>query len=155
MLRRALLGLGLALALLSPQPVAAAELWDLVTPEEFAARTPPPEARALTALRDDGPRVVIHSPPGFRVGSPVDFDVEFVGRNGSAPDLATLRIEYDMGLFWTDVTTRLLAHARFSGSHLLAPGAKLPVGQHVLRFGISDRAGRRSLALVELTVAAD
>lgn len=154
--RRAFLAVIAAAPLLLPATLTphAEEGWDLITPEEYSRRTERQQTRNLTVERDAGPEIVLHRPISFELASPVDFDVEFRPRDNVAPDLATLRVEYDMGLFWQDVTKRLLGHARVTGLRLTSTGARLPPGRHVLRVRIMDKQRRATVSTLELTVAA-
>lgn len=150
--RRTLLA-GLAGLALAPGLARAQDAgWDLVTPEEAAARRMP-RTRRLTTVTADGPDLLIHAPQGSTIAPPVTFDVEFRGRDGVAPVMGSLRIDYDMGLFWQDVTQRLLSHATVEGTRLRAAGARLPPGRHVLRIAIMDKSRRRTVSVLDLTVA--
>ena len=112
----------------------------------------PARTRALEPVKHDGPEIRIHAPRGFDLDSPVDFDVEIVPKDGVEPDMASLKIEYRIGPFWTDVTDRLRQNARMSGMRMLAPGAQLPEGDHLLRLTIGDREGRITVARLSFTV---
>lgn len=145
--------------MLMAAPVAALGGWDLLDATEIRlhaldARVAPDETatRKLEPVQRDGPEIRIHAPRGFDLASPVDFDVEIVPRDGVEPDMASLKIEYRIGPFWTDVTDRLRQNARMTGLRMLAPGARLPEGEHLLRLTIGDREGRITIARLSFTV---
>ena len=148
-----IMGLAAGLCLLIMAPVKDAAGYDLLTAEEIASRTAPSSTRSITPLKNEGPEVIIHNPDGANdLRSPLDFDVEFRERT-AAPDMATLKLEYDLGLFWTDVTSRLAGHAEITDSRIISRGAELPSGRHVLRLSISDLAGKVTATKITFTVA--
>lgn len=132
-------------------PAQAVTGYDLITTEDMAERTGS-VTRALRQLSSDGPTLVVHAPSASTVRSPVDFDVEFRPRGGVAPDLSSIRVDYNLGIAWKNVTRRLLSHARVDGNRLRSAGAKLPAGTHELKLSIRDLDRRRTEAILELTV---
>lgn len=126
--------------------------FDLVTDDEFATRRPEKTSRSIQALLRDGPQIVFHSPSQTNLNSPVNFDVEFKARNGVPPLIETLRVDYDLGITWFNVTKRLLEHAKISNGRVQAQNAQLPKGKHTLRMSIMDAQLRKSEALVRFVV---
>ncbi|MGI9490950.1 MAG: hypothetical protein ACR2QF_00840 [Geminicoccaceae bacterium] len=130
-----------------------AEGYTLLTVEEYAERTERPPTRSINRLANEGPEIIVHAPQkASSLFSPLDFDVEFRAREAE-PDLATLKLEYDLGLFWKDVTERMSGHAEVSGNRLVSRGAELPAGDHHLRMSISDLAGKTTATEFIFTVA--
>ncbi|RMF33985.1 MAG: hypothetical protein D6754_15885 [Alphaproteobacteria bacterium] len=148
---------GLALAapitLLVAPAAGAQQGFDLVTGTEFASRKERGPTRSLTQLKADGPQVRVYSPKGTKLTSPVDFDLEFVPRDGVPPMMGSIRLDYDMGLFWKDVTSRLMKYASVEGNRLRCRGARLPPGRHILRLRIIDKKRRTTVTRLEITVA--
>jgi len=136
------------LAFTVPQKAAAGDARIIQLASRMPARAP-----ALRTMRQDGPRILIHQPRSFRLSSPVDFDVEVVPRNGVRPDMSTLKVEYDAGLVWADVTSRIKRRASMQGLRLRARGTELPAGRHVLRLTIRDKRGRATVAELTLLVS--
>lgn len=127
--------------------------YDLLTPEEYAERTPIGTTRTLTVTANDGPEIVLHTPDTTGdLSSPLDFDVEFRARNAE-PVMGSLMVEYDLGLFWKDITSRLADHAEITENRIVSRGAELPAGDHHLRLSISDLAGKTTTTNMLLTVA--
>ncbi len=143
----------LALACLAG-PVLADEGFALLTPGEIAQWQAAPEAtRGISLSRKDGPKIRVNAPTDSSLVSPVSFDVDLLPRDGVAPDPDTLKIEYGLGPIWMDVTSRIRAHARMTGSHFEATGAELPVGKHRLRLSVADAKGRITVADIQLTIS--
>ncbi len=132
--------------------LVGAEGFDLLEPADLKRRQPVGATRALIALRSEGPGVQVAAPSSDRVVSPVTFDVTFTERNGAVPVMSSLKIEYNLGPFWKDVTRKVLGAAQIDGYHLRAAGARLPEGRHVLKMRIRDTAGRETATRIELTV---
>lgn len=109
--------------------------------------------RSLAVKRNDGPVIMVYAPSGFSLRSPVDFDVQFQARDGIAVDMDSIRIDYRLGPFWTNVTRKLARHSSVSGTRLRASGAELPSGDHLIRLRIRDAANRETVALISFTVA--
>lgn len=138
-------------AYIAPSDDVAA--YELLTAEEFSERTDRAPTRSITKLANEGPEIIIHAPQAANnLRSPLDFEVEFRPREAE-PDLATLKIEYDLGWFWKDVTGRMADHAEISDNRLISRGAELPDGDHHLRMSISDKAGKTTATEFVLTVA--
>lgn len=129
------------------------EPYALLTEEEYASLDRSAvETRAMTFVKRDGPDIVVHSPrQAADLRSPLDFDVEFKP-NGAEPDLKTLKLEYDLGIFWKDVTERIAGKARIAGNRIVSRGAKLPAGQHRLRMTIHDARGRATVTEIRFRV---
>ncbi|MEZ5934442.1 MAG: hypothetical protein R3F54_21365 [Alphaproteobacteria bacterium] len=127
--------------------------YDLLTAEEYAERTPSGETRSLTVSANDGPDIIVHTPEtSGALRSPLDFDVEFRAKDAE-PVMGSLLVEYDLGLFWKDVTARIAEHAEITGNRIVSRGADLPAGDHHLRLSISDLAGKTTTTDLVLTVA--
>lgn len=152
-LRAMMIAAGISLLVGMPPNNARAEGYELLTAEEYAARTPKARARSINRMENEGPEIVIHNPHGANdLFSPLDFDVEFRARS-AAPDMATLKLEYDLGLFWKDVTRRMADHAEITDNRIISRGAKLPAGDHNLRLSISDKAGKVTATEISFTIA--
>ena len=67
--------------------------------------------------------------------------------------MSTLTLEYDLGFFWKDITSRLADHAEITENRIISRGAELPAGDHHLRMSISDLAGKTTTSNMVLTVA--
>jgi hypothetical protein len=144
---------GLFVALLPSD--SRADGYALITAEEFASRTSKVRTRALTSLASEGPEIIVHAPErSGELRSPLDFDVEFRPREAE-PDMDTLKVEYDLGWFWKDVTSRMADHAEISSNRIVSRGAELPAGNHHLRLSISDQAGKTTATEIAFTVAED
>lgn len=135
-----------------PSMVRAGQGFDLISAEDYARRRPRVATRMIAVLKADGPKILFHAPRQSRLHSPVDFDVEFRGREGVPPVLASLRVDYDLGITWFNITDRLLAHARIASGRMKANGAQLPKGRHRIRLGILDMDRRKSEAVVTFEV---
>ena len=134
--------------------VSAQETYALLTADEIAEwATATDDTRGINLTRSDGPTLKVNAPTGFALASPVSFDIEIVARDGVAPELDSLRIEYGIGPIWTDVTNRIRQNARMVGSHFQATGAELPAGKHRLRLSIKDADGRLTSADIQFTVS--
>ena len=130
-----------------------AHAYDLLTIEEYAKRSPSSATRSLTVTASDGPEIIVHSPEtSGDLSSPLDFDVEFRARSAE-PLIGSLLLEYDLGLFWKDITSRLADHAEITENRIVSRGAELPVGDHHLRMSISDLAGKTTTTKIVLTVS--
>jgi len=135
-------------------PALAQDSFALLTPEETATWVSFSQAtRGISLIRSDGPKIKVNAPSGFALASPVTFDIEILPRDGVAPEISTLKIEYSLGPVWTDVTKRIRKHATMSGSRFQAPGAELPAGKHRLRLSIADAQGRVTAADIQFTVS--
>jgi hypothetical protein len=122
----------------------------ILTAEDFASRTPMVRTRALSSLGSVGAEFIVHAPErSGELRSPLDFDVEFRARQAE-PDMGTLKVEYDLGWFWKDVTSRMADHAEISSNRIVSRGAELPAGNHHLRLSISDQAGKTTATEIAL-----
>jgi hypothetical protein len=127
--------------------------YTLLTAEEYAERVDRPSTRSVKRLANEGPEIIIHAPEKAQsLFSPLDFDLEFKAREAE-PDFATLKVEYDLGFFWKDVTSRMADHAEIAGNRLVSRGAELPDGDHHLRLSISDTAGKTTATEFVFTIA--
>ena len=152
-LDRMILVTGTALLLSTPPVDGPAHAYDLLTVEEYAERSPGGATRSLTVLANDGPEIIVHTPEtSGELRSPLDFDVEFRARSAE-PLMGSLLLEYDLGLFWKDITSRLADHAEISENRIISRGAELPAGEHHLRMSISDLAGKTTTTNMVLTVS--
>ena len=132
-----------------------ASAYELLTAEEFAARSSRGATRSIDVLAKEGPEIIVHTPKASGdLSSPLDFDVEFRAQNADAlPVMNSLLLEYDVGLFWKDITARLADHADITENRIISRGAELPAGDHHLRMSISDQAGKTTTTKMLLTVA--
>ncbi len=130
-----------------------AHAYELLSAEEYAERSQKGPTRSLVPPENEGPEIVVHTPEASgSLRSPLDFDVEFRARS-AAPDMSTLTLEYDLGFFWKDITSRLADHAEITENRIISRGAELPAGDHHLRMSISDLAGKTTTSNMVLTVA--
>jgi len=130
-----------------------AHAYDLLTIEEYAKRSPSGATRTFIVTANDGPEIIVHTPEtSGDLSSPLDFDVEFRARSAE-PLIGSLILEYDLGLFWKDITSRLSDHAEITENRIISRGAELPVGDHHLRMSISDLAGKTTTTNMVLTVS--
>jgi hypothetical protein len=145
--------LAAGLLLVASASAHTARAYDLLTAAEYAERTPAGATRSLTAAANDGPEIIVHTPEtSGALRSPLDFDVEFRAKD-ALPVMGSLLVEYDLGLFWKDVTARLAEHAEITENRIISRGAELPAGDHHLRLSISDEAGKTTTTTMVLTVA--
>lgn len=145
----ALLGGGASAWLLTRQ-TAPFELISETEAQQHQSRT---LNRKIFTTKSDGPQIIFHSPQQIAISSPVKFDVEFKGRGGATPVMDTLRIDYNLGLVWFDITSRLLAHAKTSGNRLRSGEAVIPPGRHEIRMRIEDNQQRLSEVLLKLNIS--
>lgn len=140
--------------LVSAHPLGgAAGAYELLTAEEYAERSARGTKRSAAASANEGPEIIIHTPEASGdLRSPLDFDVEFRARSAE-PVMNTLMLEYDLGLFWKDITSRLADHAEITANRIISRGAELPAGDHHLRMSITDQAGKTTTTKMVLTVA--
>lgn len=133
--------------------IGVAEAYDLLTAEEYAERVPRGAARSVTVSANEGPDVIVHAPETSNdLRSPLDFDIEFRAKSAE-PVMGSMILEYDLGLFWKDVTDRLAGHAEITDNRIISRDAELPAGEHHLRMSISDMAGKTTTTNMVLTVA--
>lgn len=129
------------------------QAYDLVTADDYAERSPVGSTRAVTTAPSEGPEIIVHAPDiDGALRSPLDFDIEFRA-NGAEPVMGSLILEYDLGLFWKDITDRLAGHAEISDNRIVSRGAELPAGEHHLRLSISDLAGKTTTSTMILSIA--
>lgn len=129
-----------------PEPYA------LITAQESDQHQKRKLSRDIYLRKADGPQIIFHAPRQIATSAPIDFDVEFRARGGSAPVMKTLKIDYNLGIAWVDITPRLLAHATQSGTRLTSRNAMIPAGKHEIRLRIQDDQQRVSEVLLKLTV---
>lgn len=148
------LAAGITLLICAPPFSGMANAYELLTAEEFAERAPRSATRSVDVLAKEGPEIIIHTPQASGdLSSPLDFDVEFRAQSADAlPVMNSLLLEYDVGLFWKDITARLAEHAEITENRIISRGAELPAGDHHLRMSISDRAGKTTTTKMALTV---
>lgn len=118
------------------------------TTDDAAAKT-----RNLKLAINDGPSILVASPSGFQLKSPVNFDVRIKPKDGVPVVMSTLKVEYRLGLIWANITGRLLGHGSVIGTQLKANGAELPNGKHKVRLTVSDADGRKTRVEVSFAVA--
>ena len=133
---------------LSSQP----EPFALITTEESEQHQNRKMSRDIFLRKSDGPQIIFHAPGQIATSAPIDFDVEFRARGGAAPVMNTLKIDYNLGIAWVDITPRLLAHAKRSGTRLISRNAMIPAGKHEIRLRIEDDQQRVSEVLLKLTI---
>lgn len=140
------------------EPVAAEETFLLLTDEELGVFEQNPiaddgaETRALSFAENAGPIIQVSSPTGSTLKSPVNFDVRIKPKNGVPVAMSSLKVEYKLGPFWTDITSRLAGHGSVVGTRLKARGAKLPKGKHRVQVTVLDVKGRRTRAVAAFAV---
>ena len=102
----------------------------------------------------DGPMISVIQPDLLSgiLNSPINFEVLFEPAQGTDIDQSSLRIYY-VKLFKKDITNRLLKHAHWSGSRLLANEATLPAGEHKFLVEIKDSFNRIGSELFTLKIA--
>ena len=110
-------------------------------------------SRNLKLTVNDGPSILVASPSGFQLKSPVNFDVRIKPKNGVPVVMSTFKVEYRLGLIWANITGRLLGHGSVIGTQLKANGAELPNGKHKVRITVSDADGRKTRVEVSFAVA--
>lgn len=133
--------------------------FDLLSKEEIGSIDPASPAtqaekqRTLTLTDSRGPAITVSAPSGYSLVSPVDFDIRIEPKNGVAVDMKSLRIEYKLGPAWINLTNRIMKQATIKGSRLIARGADLPPGNHVLRLTAKDENAQTTRATVSFSVA--
>lgn len=152
-------GAALALALTRGGGQAFAdETFSLLTDEEMDLFRQNPlsdnevDTRALSFAENAGPIIQMASPTGSTLKSPVSFDVRIKPKGGVPVAMSSLKVEYKLGPFWTDITGRLAGHGSVVGTRLKAKGAKLPLGKHKVQLTILDVNGRRTRAVATFAV---
>jgi hypothetical protein len=110
------------------------------------------DTRALSFAESAGPIIQVASPTGSTLKSPVNFDVRIKPKNGVPVAMSSLKVEYKLGPFWTDITGRLAGHGSVIGTRLKANGAKLPKGKHKVQLTVLDVDGRRTRAVAAFAV---
>ncbi len=154
-------GWGAALALAWTQGgghAFADEAFVLLTDEEMDLFRQNPllddgaDTRALSFSENAGPMIQVASPTGSTLKSPVNFDVRIKPKGGVAVAMSSLKVEYKLGPFWTDITSRLAGHGAVVGTRLKANGAKLPKGKHKVQLTVLDVNGRRTRAVAAFAV---
>ncbi|MGR3603483.1 MAG: hypothetical protein ACU0FH_24030 [Heliomarina sp.] len=108
--------------------------------------------RDLEMVTEEGPYIDVKSPVGYRLNSPLRFEIDITPREDAPVDMATFRIAYRLGDNWLDVTRKMLKQGDVEGSRVSVPGALLPVGQHAMRFKVSDSKKRQSETTVTFSV---
>lgn len=136
---------GLTFALLSPDEIGEMD------PAEPATQAQ--KQRALKVTNASGPGITVAAPAGFMLTSPVDFDIRLEPRDGVAVDMKSLRIDYRLGPVWVNLTGRIMKEATIKGSRLMARGAELPPGNHILRLTAQDAQLRTTRATVTFSVS--
>lgn len=95
-----------------------------------------------------GPAIRQVSPDGaVAANQPFDLHVEFAGRGGEKINPATTQITILRGGS-IDITGRLKPFITATGIEM--PTAMVPPGTHVLQVAVSDAAGRKSIANIEI-----
>lgn len=142
------------------EPALADKTFSLLTDDEVGVfeKDPLPddgaETRGLSFAENAGPIIQVSSPTGSTLKSPVNFDVRIKPKGGVAVAMSSLKVEYKLGPFWTDITGRLAGHGSVVGTRLKARGAKLPIGNHRVQLTVLDVNGRRTRAVAAFTVVA-
>lgn len=113
---------------------------------------PQNKLRDLEMVTEEGPYIDVKAPVGYRLNSPLNFEIDITPRDAAPVDMATFRIAYRLGDNWLDVTRKMLKQGDIEGSRVSVPGALLPVGQHAMRFTVSDSKKRQSETTVTFSV---
>jgi hypothetical protein len=147
-MRRALLAIASAAALLAGLPGARAEV--LITKAEAELPTPAGVGSTQRGLTR-GPGVEQLSPsPDKSMASPLPLLIKFVPRNNVAIDPASVKLTY-LKSQPIDLTKRILSHVTPDGIDMSQ--AEVPPGTHVMRLELADMQGRSGTAIIKLIVA--
>ena len=135
-------------ALLAASGPAAA--FELVTAAEAAADlTAPAPARTRSLPVPGAPRIELLAPDtGRPVPAPMDLRLRWTPQGDATIDRFSVRVLY--GKLGLDVSSRVLAAAKVDAAGLDAPGARLPVGTHLIAVEVMDsarRMGRREFSV--------
>lgn len=152
MLRRSLAaGFMLVAICISGQAIVGeAAAFDLIDPGEYAASRAEIEAWhdanpviSSTRALQPGPKIhVIQPEGGSNLTSPLTIDIRFQAPKQQSIDMSSLQIDYWMGVFWKDITQRVLLVASVGPDSLRADGADLPTGRHLIRVQVADTSGQ-------------
>jgi len=141
--------------------IARADIWVLVTKEEFdremsaeesaadiKGRRPAPPAPHRAA---GGPIISVRQPDQSKpIQPPVTIRITFRAQEGATIDVKTFRALY--GSMQLDITQRLLEHAKLDERGLSAGNAQLPAGQHMVTLSIADNMHRVGALTIRFTV---
>lgn len=138
-----------AAVMLAHTAVGDAAAFDLVDPGEYSANrgqidawhdANPPEV--ITRNIQTGPKIDVLQPEGGSdLTSPLTIEIHFRPTRAQTMVMSSLRIDYWMGVFWSDITQRVLSAASVGPDSLRADGAELPEGQHLIRVQVADTSG--------------
>lgn len=150
------------LALVALTSVMVGILYPKIDYSEFALLTddqvklylevPQNELLGLEMVTEEGPSIEVNAPVGYRLQSPLHFEIDITPREDASVDMATFRIAYRLGDNWLDVTRKMLRHGDVEGSRVRVSGVLLPVGQHAVRLTVSDSKKRQSETTVTFSV---
>ena len=143
-------GFVLVAAVLFGQVTAGdAAAFDLVDPGEYSANQSQIDAwhdanPVVSSTRNlqPGPKIDVLQPEGgSNLTSPLTIDIRFRASRAHTMVMSSLRIDYWMGVFWSDITQRVLSAASVGPDSLRADGAELPAGRHLIRVQVADTSG--------------
>ncbi len=131
-------------------PAAAIQL---VTPQELAADRAAPDVPPARSLPTPGaPQIELDAPRlDASLKSPIDIKLRWIAEDGATVVANTLRILY--GRLGIDITRRVAASLKVTGSGMEVTGAELPAGKHRIRIEVSDDHKRTGSRTFEVTVA--
>ena len=130
--------------------VGEAAAFELVDPGEYSANRAGIEAwhdvnpaESPTRAFKPGPKIRVLQPKGgSNLTSPLTIDIHFKAPKDQSIDISSLQIDYWMGVFWKDITNRVLSAASVGPDSLRADGAQLPTGRHLIRVQVADTSGQ-------------
>jgi hypothetical protein len=131
---------------------ARAEVWQMVTDEEFEReKSSPKDEQPRIAAASQGPIITVEHPDQAKpIKPPVSILVSFRPQDGATIDLSSLRVLY--GFLGIDVTKRIIEHAKLTASGLSATNAQLPAGHHKVTVQIADNRARVGSRTIDFTV---
>lgn len=152
-LRRRFVAVGfviVAVFALSHAVGSEAKAFDLIDPGEYAANRAEIEAwhdgnpaPSSTRAFKPGPKIRVLQPEGgSNLTSPLTIDIRFKAPKEQSIVMSSLQIDYWMGVFWKDITQRVLSVASVGADSLRADGATLPAGRHLIRVQVADTSGQ-------------
>jgi hypothetical protein len=148
--RRSLLALALV-----PLPAAAADIVQLVTPEEAEAGRGPDQPRPLTRSIPvpDPPVIEVVEPrEAPTLPSPLTIRLSFRSPTGTAINPTSFRASY--GALGLDITDRLMQRARVDANGLVMENVAIPEGSHRITLRVADAVGRIGERAFRFTIAA-
>lgn len=144
--------LGTALLVLAPLPVAAAESWQLLTPDEASRDDAAPQVPAPPDLPPPPSIDLLRPDISQPIRNPVTIEVQFSPTPGRSIDMQTFNATY--GRLGINITRRLLEHATTTANGLAAEGVVLPTGSHRVSISVADTSGKTASRTFQFTIAA-